>query len=63
MMNVPTDVAKHAIESLRSTPILLALILMNIIMLFGFWWTLSSVAKAMERRDAMIKSCIEGATR
>jgi hypothetical protein len=61
-VNVPVEVAKHAIESLRSTPVLLALILMNVIMLFGFWWTLSSVANGMERRDAIIKSCIERTT-
>jgi hypothetical protein len=59
MMNIPADVAGKAVDALRSTPVILALILMNVIMLSGFWYTLHSVANAMERRDAMIKACIE----
>lgn len=58
-MNVPAEVAKHVVESLRSTPVILALLLLNMIMLVGFWYTLHSVANAMERRDTMIKTCIE----
>jgi hypothetical protein len=59
MMNIPADVASKAVDALRSTPAIFALILMNIIMLAGFWFTLSSVATAVERRDTMIKACIE----
>jgi hypothetical protein len=59
MMNIPADVAGKAVDALRSTPVILALILMNVIMLSGFWYTLHSVASAMERRDSMIKACIE----
>jgi hypothetical protein len=58
-MNIPADVAGKAVDALRSTPVVLGLILLNIMMLFGFWYTLHSVANAMERRDNMIKACIE----
>jgi hypothetical protein len=60
MMNIPVELAGKAIDGLRSTPVILGLILLNIIMLCGFWLTLHSVANSQERRDAMIKTCIEG---
>jgi hypothetical protein len=47
------------VESLKSTPAMLMVILLNIVMLAGFVYTLSSIAQAIERRDVMIKSCIE----
>lgn len=59
MMNIPAEVAGKVVDSLRSTPVILGLLLLNLIMLVGFWYTLSSIADAMERRDAMIKACIE----
>jgi hypothetical protein len=59
MMNIPAEVAGKAVDALRSTPVILGLLVLNIIMLVGFWYTLSSIANAMERRDAMIKACIE----
>jgi hypothetical protein len=59
MMNIPADVAGKAVDALRSTPVMLGLILLNVVMLLGFWYTLHSVANAMERRDDMIKTCIE----
>jgi hypothetical protein len=60
MMNVPVEILKQTVDGLKSTPALLLVILLNIVMLAGFVWTLSSIASALERRDAMIKSCIEG---
>jgi hypothetical protein len=59
MMNIPADVAVKAVDALRSTPVMLGLILINVMVLIGFWYTLHSVANAMERRDAMIKACIQ----
>jgi hypothetical protein len=59
MMNIPAEVAGKAVDALRSTPVMLGLILLNVVMLLGFWYTLHSVANAMERRDDMIKACIE----
>jgi hypothetical protein len=59
MMNIPAEVASKAVDALRSTPVILALILLNVVMLAGFALTLYSVASGMERRDAMIKACID----
>jgi hypothetical protein len=58
-MNVSGDIAHKVVESLKSTPLVLALMLLNVVVLVGFWYTLHSVANAMERRDAMIKACID----
>lgn len=58
-MNVPSDIAKQVVESLRGTPFVLAIVMLNIVALAGFAYTLHSVGAAQERRDAIIKSCIE----
>jgi hypothetical protein len=58
-MNVPTDVAKQVVESLRGTPFVLAIVIVNILALLGFGWTLNEVSNAMERREGIIKACIE----
>jgi len=58
-MNVPTDVAAKVVESLRGTPFVLALVLVNITALIGFGFVLHEVSSAMERREAMILKCIE----
>ena len=58
-MNVPTDIAKQVVESLRGTPFVLALVMINIIALVGFGFILSEVSNAMERREGLIKACIE----
>jgi hypothetical protein len=58
-MNVPTDVARQVVESLRGTPFVLAIVIVNILALLGFGWTLNEVSNAMERREGIIKACIE----
>ena len=58
-MNVPADIARQVVETLRGTPFVLALVLVNVIALFGFGWTLHEVSNAMERREPLIKACIE----
>jgi hypothetical protein len=58
-MNVPTDVAKQVVESLRGTPFVLALVIINIVALIGFGIVLNHVASAMERREVLLKACIE----
>jgi len=58
-MNVPTDVAAKVVESLRGTPFVLAIVIVNVLALLGFGWTLHEVSNAMERRESLIKSCIE----
>jgi hypothetical protein len=59
MMNIPAEVAGKAVDALRSTPVMLGLILLNVVMLTGFAYTLSQISSGLERRDAMIKACIE----
>ena len=59
MMNVPTDVARSVVDSLKSTPFLLALVVINVIALLGFGYILHEVSNAMERREGLIKACIE----
>jgi hypothetical protein len=58
-MNVPADIAKQVVESLRGTPFVLSLLVINIIVLIGFALTLNSISNAMERREAMILKCID----
>jgi hypothetical protein len=59
MMTIPTEVAKSVVDSLKSTPVLLGLMLINILVLVGFTFTLREVAKAAERKDAVIQACLE----
>jgi hypothetical protein len=55
------ELAEQVIENLRGTPFVLALLVINIIVLVGFAFTLHQVGNAIERRDAMVKACIERA--
>lgn len=59
MMNVPQDVAKSVIDSLKGSPFLLALITINIIALLGFGYVLHEISDSMERREAWVKYCLE----
>lgn len=53
------QLATQVIESLRGAPFVLALLVINIIVLAGFAFTLHEVGNAIERRDGLIKSCID----
>jgi hypothetical protein len=53
------ELATQVIEQLRGTPFVLALLVINVIVLAGFAFTLHEVGNAIERRDAIVKSCIE----
>lgn len=59
MMNVPTDIAKQVVDSLKGTPFVMALLIVNVMALAGFAFVLYEVNSAVERRDEMIKSCLE----
>jgi hypothetical protein len=52
--------AKHIIDALRGTPSLLAILTLNVVVLAGFAWTLHEVSAAQERREAILKMCIDG---
>lgn len=51
--------ANNIVESLRTRPLALALVLINVIVLAGFACTLHEVSKSIERKDAMLKSCMD----
>ena len=53
------ELTAQVIEQLRGAPFVLALLVINIIVLAGFAFTLHEVGNAIERRDGLIKSCIE----
>ena len=58
-MNIPTELAKQVIDGLKASPFVLALIVINVISLAGFGYILHEVSEAIERREALIKACIE----
>ena len=61
-MNIPSDVIKQTIDGLKSTPAMLMVVLLNIVMLAGFAYVLHEVAQAQERREDLLKACIERRT-
>jgi hypothetical protein len=58
-MNVPADLAKQVIETMRATPFVLALLVINVVVLAGFTYTLHEVSDAVERRDKILERCIK----
>jgi len=58
-VNVPADLAHKVIETMRATPFVLALLIINIVVLSGFVFTLHEVSAAIERRDKILERCIK----
>lgn len=58
-MNVPRDLANKVIDSMKATPFVLALLIINIVVLTGFAFTLNEVGKSIARRDAILERCIK----
>ncbi len=59
MNNVSDNLAKQVVDSLRATPFVLALLVLNVISLAGFAFILVEVSQAMERREAIIARCLD----
>ena len=57
-MNVPADIASKVIDSMRATPFVLALLILNVVVLCGFAFALHEVGNAIERRDNILEKCI-----
>ncbi|TYL96598.1 hypothetical protein FXB40_11130 [Bradyrhizobium rifense] len=57
------ELARQVVEQLKGTPFVLALLVINIIVLAGFAYTLHQVSNAMERRESILQSCIERSAR
>jgi hypothetical protein len=58
-MNVPTDVARQVIDTMKATPFVLAILIVNSIALGGFGFSLHEISKAADRRDTLLQSCME----
>jgi hypothetical protein len=52
------QLANNVIDSLRSTPMVLAVIVLNTIFLIMLVFVLREIAKSIERKDAMIERCL-----
>jgi hypothetical protein len=52
------QLANNVIDSLRSTPMALAVIVLNTIFLIMLVFVLREIAKSIERKDAMIERCL-----
>jgi hypothetical protein len=62
MMTVPTEIAGKVLDGLKSSPFVLALVVINVMTLVGFGYTLHSISAAMERREPLLRACIERRT-
>ncbi|MET4203910.1 hypothetical protein [Bradyrhizobium sp. LA6.12] len=54
-----SEIAKQVVETMRATPFLLAILIINLAVLIGFAFTLREVGNAIARRDAMLERCIK----
>lgn len=59
-MNTTGDVVKHTVDALRGAPTLLAILILNLVVLGGFAYTLHEISGAMERRESILKACLDG---
>jgi hypothetical protein len=57
-MTLP-DMANKIVDATTSTPVLLAIMVINIVVLIGFGLVLRESSNAAERRDAMIERCMQ----
>jgi hypothetical protein len=58
-MNVTPEVAQKALDIFKATPLIFAMVVINIVALLGFGYVLHEVSDAMERREGLIKACID----
>ena len=52
-------VAQDVVSALRGQPLALALVVINVLVLGVVGFTLHEVSQSIERKDAMLQSCIE----
>jgi predicted aspartyl protease len=52
------ELADKVIDTMKATPFVLALLIINIAVLGGFAFTLHEVGNAIERRDGILEKCI-----
>ena len=52
------QIAVNVVEALRNQPLILALVIINMIVLAGFAFTLHEVSKSVERKDALFSELV-----
>ena len=52
------QIAVNVVEALHNQPLILALVLINVIVLAGFAFTLHEVSKSVERKDALFSELV-----
>jgi hypothetical protein len=58
-MNVPHGIAKQVIDTMRATPFVLAILIVNSLALVGFAYSLHEISNAAERRDGLLELCLK----
>ena len=58
-MNVPHGIAKQVIDTMRATPFVLAILIINSLAMLGFSYALHEIANAAERRDGLLELCMK----
>jgi hypothetical protein len=58
-VNVPHGIAKQVIDTMRATPFVLAILVVNTLALVGFSYALHEIANAAERRDGLLELCMK----
>jgi hypothetical protein len=58
-MNVTPEFAQKALDIFKATPLIFAVVIINIVALLGFGYVLHEVSNAQERQHELIKACIE----
>jgi hypothetical protein len=52
------QIAVNVVEALHNQPLILALVVINMIVLAGFAFTLHEVSKSVERKDALFSELV-----
>ena len=57
------QIAVNVVEALRNQPLILALVIINMIVLAGFAFTLHQVSNSIKRKDALVAELIRNCTK
>ena len=57
------QIAENVVDALRTQPFALALVVLNVLVLIGFAYTLREVGKGIERKDALVAEFIRNCTK
>jgi hypothetical protein len=53
------ETVSKVVESMRGTPFVLALLIINVLTITGFSYTLHEISDAVARRDKILERCIK----